>query len=70
MDAFAEGYHKGLVEGFQINESSEKRGKWEKAPYLKEGLKWKCSECSSKYTIPWFYCPNCGASMENEEESK
>lgn len=39
-----------------------KRGKW--LNYLKEGLKWKCSECGSKYTTPWHYCPNCGARME------
>ena len=39
-----------------------KRGKW--GHYLKEGLKWKCSECGSRYTVPWSYCPNCGARME------
>ena len=41
-----------------------KRGKW--GHYLKEGLKWKCSECGSKYTT-WHYCPNCGAKMETEQ---
>ena len=43
-----------------------KRGKW--LNYLKEGLKWKCSECGSKYTTPWHYCPNCGARMESDDE--
>ena len=43
-------------------EQEPKRGKW--LNYLKEGLKWKCSECGSKYTTPWHYCPNCGARME------
>lgn len=42
--------------------AEKKRGKW--LNYLKEGLKWKCSECGSKYTTPWHYCPNCGARME------
>lgn len=43
-----------------------KCGKW--LDYLEEGLKWKCSECGSKFTTPWNYCPNCGARMEREEE--
>lgn len=43
-----------------------KRGKW--GHYLKEGLKWKCSECGSRYTVPWSYCPNCGARMESDGE--
>lgn len=47
-------------------EQEPKRGKW--LNYLKEGLKWKCSECGSKYTTPWHYCPNCGARMESDEE--
>ena len=46
-------------------EQEPKQGKWEH--YLKEGLKWKCSGCGSKYTTPWHYCPNCGARMESEE---
>ena len=43
-----------------------KRGKW--LDYLEEGLKWECSECGSKFTTPWHYCPNCGARMESDEE--
>lgn len=46
-------------------EQEPKRGKW--LDYLEEGLKWECSECGSKYTTPWHYCPNCGARMESEE---
>ena len=46
-------------------EQEPKRGKW--LNYLKEGLKWKCPECGSKYTTPWHYCPNCGARMETEQ---
>ena len=46
-------------------EQEPKRGKWGK--YLKEGLKWKCSECGSRYTVTWSYCPNCGARMEEEQ---
>ena len=37
------------------------KGKWEE--YLKEGLKYKCSACGSRYDTPWFYCPNCGVDM-------
>lgn len=34
------------------------KGKW--IPYLPEGLRYKCSECESKYDTPWHFCPNCG----------
>ena len=52
-------------ESIEALEQQPKRGKW--LNYLKEGLKWKCSECGSKYTTPWHYCPNCGARMESDE---
>jgi len=37
----------------------QKKGEW--IPYLSEGLRYKCSECESKYEIPWLFCPNCGS---------
>lgn len=43
-----------------------KRGKW--LGYSEEGLKWECSECCSKFTTPWDYCPSCGADMRGDEE--
>lgn len=54
------------IEAIEALEQEPKRGKW--LDYLEEGLKWKCSECDSKFTTPWNYCPNCGARMEREEE--
>ena len=42
-----------------------KHGRWER--YLKEGLPWKCSECGSRYTVQWNYCPNCGARMDGKD---
>ena len=39
-----------------------KKGKWEE--YLKEGLRWKCSECGSRFDLPFNFCPHCGAEME------
>ena len=54
-----------LYMGIEAIEQAPKRGKW--LNYLKEGLKWKCSECGSKYTTLWHYCPNCGARMETEQ---
>ena len=36
-----------------------KKGKW--IPYSPEGLRYKCSECESKYDTPWHFCPNCGS---------
>ena len=56
---------KALGMAIEALEQEPKRGKW--LDYLKEGLKWKCSECGSKYTTPWHYCPNCGARMETEQ---
>ena len=46
-------------------ETRQKKGKWKK--YLKEGLKWKCSICGSRFDTPWRFCPNCGCQMEGEE---
>ena len=43
-------------------ETRQKKGKWEN--YLKEGLKWKCSRCGSRFDTPWRFCPNCGKQME------
>ena len=50
-------------------ELKEKHGHWEN--YLTEGLRWKCSECGSRFETPYHYCPNCGAKMdEGEEDAK
>lgn len=43
-----------------------KTGRW--IPYLPEGLRYKCSECESRYENPWHYCPNCGADMRGDKE--
>ena len=45
-----------------------KKGKW--IPYLPEGLRYKCSECESRYEIPWHYCPNCGSYNGGESDDK
>lgn len=39
--------------------SAERKGHWE--TYLKEGLKYKCSVCGSRFNLAWIYCPRCGA---------
>ena len=44
----------------------EKQGHWE--AYLSEGLRWKCSECGSRFETPYHYCSNCGAKMYEEVE--
>ena len=51
------------------SQPERKKGKW--IPYLPEGLRYKCSECESKYETPWHYCPNCesyngGGQSEND----
>ena len=40
-------------------EQEPRKGHW--IPYLKEGLIVKCSECKSRYTLGYNFCPNCGA---------
>ena len=45
-----------------------KKGKW--IPYLPEGLRYKCSECGSRYDTPWHFCPNCGSYNGGENHDK
>jgi len=55
----------GDIEGdYEIIEEYKepKIGHWK--PYLKEGLRYQCSVCDSRFDTPWEYCPNCGAKME------
>lgn len=42
-------------------EQEPRKGHW--IPYLKEGLIVKCSECKSRFTLGYNFCPNCGADM-------
>lgn len=44
------------------------KGKW--IPYLPERLRYKCSECESKYDTPWHFCPNCGSYNGGESDDK
>lgn len=43
-----------------------RHGHWEN--YLREGLRWKCSECGSRFETPYHYCPNCGTKMDEVSE--
>lgn len=55
------------IESFEtIDAELVRHGKW--LDYLKEGLKYKCSECESRFDRPYKYCPCCGAKMDGEEE--
>ena len=42
-----------------------KTGHWK--PYLKEGLRYQCSACDSRFDTPWEYCPHCGAKIAETE---
>lgn len=46
----------------------QKKGEW--MPYLPEGLRYKCSECESRFETPWHYCPACGADMRGEDNER
>lgn len=60
LDNFA--LHKALE---ALEQPERKNARW--VSYLKEGLKWKCSECGSRFTTPFHYCPHCGAKMEEQD---
>ena len=51
-----------------VNPKEPKTGHWK--PYLKEGLRYQCSVCDSRFATPWGYCPSCGAKMEESEASE
>lgn len=49
-----------------ISEQEPKTGHWK--PYLKEGLRYQCSACDSRFDTSWEYCPRCGARMVEPQE--
>lgn len=44
-----------------LREPERKTGVWIQG--YKEESVYKCSECNSKFTTPWDFCPHCGAAM-------
>lgn len=52
----------------RVPSADRPKGKW--IPYLPEGLRYKCSECESKYDTPWHFCPNCGSYNRGENHDK
>jgi len=66
-DELTDGYNDGIDMAITVIsklKSAQRTGKW--LDYLKEGLKYKCSECESRFDRPYKYCPNCGARMDEE----
>jgi hypothetical protein len=62
-------YYELLADVVEVEEEQEpKTGHWK--PYLKEGLRYQCSACDSRVTIPFEYCPHCGAKMVAPQESE
>ena len=49
-----------------VTPQEPKTGHWK--PYLKEGLRYQCSACDSRFDTPWEYCPHCGAKMAESED--
>lgn len=67
-DIFEKTYEEVSDEYLPSAQPERKRGEW--IPYLPEGLRYKCSECESKYDTPWHYCPNCGSYNGGESDDK
>ena len=55
----------GLKHIPSVTPQEPKTGHWK--PYLKEGLRYQCSACDSRFDTPWEYCPHCGAKMAESE---
>lgn len=51
---------------FEPKEQEPKTGHWKS--YLKEGLRYQCSACDSRFDTPWEYCPHCGVKMAESEK--
>lgn len=57
-----------ILESLPSAQPKKKKGKW--IPYSPEGLRYKCSECESRYETPWHFCPNCGSYNGGENHDK
>ena len=58
-------YYELLADVVEVEEEQEpKTGQWKQ--YLKDGLRYQCSACDSRFDTPWEYCPHCGAKMDKE----
>lgn len=45
-----------------------KHGRWIYHQYKEFPIgRYECSVCGARHDMPWDYCPNCGAKMDEEE---
>ena len=45
-----------------------RRGRWVDHQYKEFPVgRYECSVCGARHDMPWDYCPNCGARMEEQE---
>ena len=64
-----------VLKGLPSAQPERKKGKW--LPYLEEYHDmFKCSNCGNIirlpfkcFSPPYYYCPNCGADMKEEEDN-
>lgn len=60
-----------LVEEIQkrLNKAAPvRRGRWVDHQYKEFPVgRYECSVCGARHDMPWDYCPNCGARMEEQE---
>lgn len=71
MEASPTGYIHGntvadMIHDVPTAEPERKTGKW--IPYLGFSCPWECSECSTFQGDVSWYCPNCGAKMEVQND--
>ena len=63
---FEKDFNEILELAIKALEQEPRKGHW--ILYLKRGLVVKCSECGSRFSLGYNYCPNCGADMREAEE--
>ena len=65
----ADGFEREVDIQPTVDAEPVKYGKWEWKKYPNGHETWECSVCRSPMITRFWYCPNCGAKMESENET-
>ena len=56
------------IKALPSTQPERKTGRWIDITKCGGASFWKCSECGELFLEDFYYCPNCGADMQNESE--